>query len=43
MELVRQFFAVTDASRFATAAPDVSGLLRRQPEVEQVLNQLEAR
>src|SRR5262249_33620799 len=43
MELVRRFFAVTDASRFATAAPDAAGLLVLQPEVERVLEQLEAK
>jgi len=43
MDLVRRFFAVTDASSFATAAPDPGGLLVLQPEVERVLEQLEAK
>jgi len=42
-EVVRRFFAVTDASRFAATSPDTAGLLTLHPQVEQVLEQLEAR
>jgi hypothetical protein len=42
-EVVRRFFNVSDASRFATAPTDTAGLLALQPELEDVLNQLEAR
>ena len=42
-EVVRRFFAVTDASRFAAAPSDATELLRFQPELEQVLAELEAR
>jgi hypothetical protein len=41
--LVRRFFAVTDASQFSTAAPDATELLKLHTEVEQVLDQLEAK
>jgi hypothetical protein len=42
-ELVRRFFAITDASRFATTAPDASKLLDQQVQIDQLLEQLEAR
>ena len=42
-EVVRRFFAVTDAVRFGTAAPSATELLPLQPELERVLQQLEAR
>jgi hypothetical protein len=40
-EVVRHVFAVTDASRFATAHPDAAQLLPLQPRLERVLEQLE--
>lgn len=40
-EVVRRFFSVSDASRFATAAADAAQLLPLQPELERVLEQLE--
>jgi hypothetical protein len=42
-EVVRRFFKVTDASRFAATAVDTTGLLALHPELEQVLQQLESR
>jgi hypothetical protein len=42
-EIVRRFFAVSDASRFAATSTDTSGLLALQPELEKVLEQLEAK
>jgi len=42
-ETVRRFFALTDASRFATGQADATELLGLQPELEQVLLQLEDR
>jgi len=42
-QLVRRFFAVTDASQFATVVPDATELLALQPDLERVLQQLEAR
>jgi hypothetical protein len=42
-QLVRRFFAVTDASRFAATAPDATELLALQPDLEKVLQQLEER
>jgi hypothetical protein len=42
-ELVRRFFEVTDATRFAIAASDASGLLALEPELEQLLERLEAK
>ena len=40
-EVVRRFFAVTDATRFGTAAPNAADLLPLQPDLERVLQQLE--
>ena len=40
-EVVRRFFAVTDAVRFDTAPPSATELLPLQPELERVLQQLE--
>jgi hypothetical protein len=42
-ELVRRFFAMTDATRFDTDTPDPRELLSLQPEIEAVLEELEAR
>jgi hypothetical protein len=42
-EVVRRFFAVTDATRFGTAAPNPADLLPLQPDLERVLQQLEER
>ena len=42
-EVVRRFFAVTDAVRFDTAPPSATELLSLQPELERVLQQLEQR
>ena len=41
-EVVRLFFAVTDAARFGTASPDGQALLNLRPELERVLTQFEA-
>ncbi len=41
--VVRQFFAVMDASRFAATAADAKELLGLQPDLDRVLQQLEAR
>jgi hypothetical protein len=41
-EVVRRFFAVTDAARFGTTAPpNAADLLPLQPELDRVLQQLE--
>ena len=42
-EVVRRFFAVSDAAQFAQTQADMSELLRLQPELECVLGQLEER
>jgi hypothetical protein len=42
-EVVRRFFAVTDATRFGTGAPNPADLLPLQPEIDRVLQQLEDR
>ena len=42
-EVVRRFFAVTDAAEFSTAKPNAAELFRLQPELERVLQQLEQR
>ncbi len=42
-EVVRRFFAVTDATRFGTAPPNPADLLPLQPDLERVLQQLEER
>ena len=42
-EVVRRFFAVTDATQFGTAKATAPELLLLQPELERVLEQLEAR
>jgi len=42
-EVVRRFFAVTDATRFGTAPPNAADLLPLQPDLERVLQQLEER
>ena len=41
--IVRRFFDVADASRFDTAPADATELLALQPELDRVLQQLEAR
>jgi hypothetical protein len=41
--LVRRFFTVTDASRFAATSADATQLLALQPELELVLERLEAK
>ncbi len=40
-EVVRRFFAATDAARFGPEAPNVAELLPLKPELEQVLQELE--
>ena len=40
-EVVRRFFAVTDATQFSTAASTPADLLPLQPDLERVLQQLE--
>jgi hypothetical protein len=42
-QIVRRFFAVTDAELFATAPPGAGELLGLQPEVEGVLQKLDER
>jgi hypothetical protein len=42
-DLVRRFFALTDAVRFGKAAPNGHELLSLEPQLEQVLDQLEAK
>jgi hypothetical protein len=42
-QVVRQFFRVLDASRFAVTAADASELLALHPGLEQILTKLEAR
>ncbi|HWH68638.1 MAG TPA: hypothetical protein VNT26_04600, partial [Candidatus Sulfotelmatobacter sp.] len=42
-EVVRRFFAVTDATRFATASANTTELLALRPDLERVLEQLEER
>ena len=42
-DIVRRFFASTDASRYANNSTDISKLLSLHPEVESVLETLEAR
>jgi len=42
-EVVRQFFAVMDATQFSATAPEASELLNLQPELDQLLDQLEAK
>ena len=42
-DVVRRFFTVTDAARFATAGGDAAELLVLEPELERVLQQLEER
>jgi hypothetical protein len=42
-EVIRRVFAVADASLFSATATDSNGLLLLQPELERVLEQLEAR
>ena len=42
-EVVRRFFAVTDAVSFGTTAPNPADLLPLQPDLERVLQQLEDR
>ena len=42
-EVVRRFFAVTDAAQFGTASPNPADLLPLQPDLERVLKQLEER
>jgi hypothetical protein len=40
-EVVRHFFAVTDAARFGTTAPAIADLLALKPDLERVLQELE--
>ncbi|HWX21402.1 MAG TPA: BatD family protein [Candidatus Binatia bacterium] len=40
-ELVRRFFALTDAARFGTTPPDTSGLLDLKPDLDRLLRQLD--
>lgn len=40
-EVVRRFFTITDASRFATAGGNAAELLALEPELDRVLQQLE--
>ena len=40
-EVVRRFFAVTDAALFGTGTPNVAGLLPLAPDLERVLQELE--
>ncbi len=42
-EVVRRFFAMADATEFSTARPNAADLFRLQPDLERVLQQLEAR
>ncbi len=42
-QAVRRCFDITDSSRFATASADAAQLLPLQPDLERVLEQLEAR
>jgi hypothetical protein len=42
-EVVRRFFAVTDAADFGTASANPAELLPLQPDLERVLQQLEAK
>jgi hypothetical protein len=42
-DVVRQFFAVTDASDFSATATDARALLALRAELERVLQELEAR
>jgi hypothetical protein len=42
-QVVRQFFAVTDAASFSASTPDAGRLLGLQEELEGVLKQLEQR
>lgn len=40
-EVVRRFFAITDAARFGTATPNAAELLPLKPDLERVLQELE--
>jgi hypothetical protein len=40
-DIVRRFFAVTDAVRFGTAPPNAAELLPLQPDIERILQRLE--
>ena len=40
-EVVRRFFAVTDAALFGTGTPNVADLLPLAPDLERVLQELE--
>ena len=42
-EVIRRFFSVADAALFSATATEINGLLSLQPELERVLDQLEAR
>jgi hypothetical protein len=42
-DVVRRFFAVTDAASFAMESADAGSLLQRHDELEQVLKRLEAK
>jgi hypothetical protein len=42
-QVVRSFFAVTDATRFGTAPTNPADLLPLQPDLERMLQQLEER
>ena len=40
-DVVRRFFTITDATRFATSGADAAALLALEPELERVLQQLD--
>jgi hypothetical protein len=42
-EVVRRIFTISDESRFSTVGRHVQDVLSMEPEVEQVLEELEAR
>jgi hypothetical protein len=42
-EVIRRFFSAADASLFSATGTEIHGLLSLQPELERVLDQLEAR
>ncbi|HXJ76871.1 MAG TPA: hypothetical protein VNM37_28695, partial [Candidatus Dormibacteraeota bacterium] len=42
-EVIRRFFSAADASLFSATGTEINGLLSLQPELERVLDQLEAR
>jgi hypothetical protein len=42
-DVVRRFFAVTDAARFSDTTGDAQALLKLKPELERLLEELEAK